>query len=94
MQWLKLGVRDTLIVALTVGVWSTTSQQPEAATPWWLSVIAGLLLGVSGFLLHEWGHLLGSRWSGGRAVPARSLRSIFLFAFDVERSSPRQFLAM
>ena len=94
MQWLKLGVRDAVIVALTVAVWLFTDGRPEAVTPWWLSVIAGLLLGVTGFLLHEWGHLLGARISGGRALPARSLRSVFLFAFDVQRSSPRQFLAM
>ena len=94
MQWLKLGVRDAVIVALTVAVWLFTDGRPETITPWWLSALAGLLLGVTGFLLHEWGHLLGAHLSGGRAVPARSLRSIFLFAFDVQRSTPRQFLAM
>jgi hypothetical protein len=94
MQWLKLGARDLLIVAITVIAWIDVQGRGEMDTPWWLSVTAGLLLGISGFLLHEWGHLIGAHTSGGRAVPARSLRSIFLFAFDVQRSSPRQFLAM
>jgi hypothetical protein len=94
MKWLKFGLRDALLVALTAAVWVFAEQRPDSATPWWLSVAAGVLLGVSGFVLHEWGHLLGARLSGGTAVPARSLRSIFLFAFDVEHSTARQFLAM
>ena len=94
MAWLRLGLRDLVLLALTVAVWRRLLPMPEADTPIWLSVLAGASITVCGFLAHEWGHLLGARLAGAVVRPASSLRSVFLFVFDVERSTPRQFLAM
>lgn len=94
MAWLRLALRDLVVLGTTVGIWMWMLPMPESSTPVWLSVIAGVSITVCGFLGHEWGHWLGATISGATIEPAQHLRSIFLFVFDVERSTPRQFLFM
>jgi hypothetical protein len=57
-------------------------------------VVAGVTIGVSGYLLHEWGHLLGALAAGSTVRPGRSLASGFLFSFDSRANTRRQFLAL
>lgn len=56
--------------------------------------MAGGLLGLSGYLLHEWGHLVAGVAAGGRVTPARTLGSGFLFSFPAEENSLRTFVVM
>ena len=92
----KLLARDLAIVALTALVWHLAAD--ASAVPGlrgdFAGVVAGLTIGVCGYLLHEWGHLLGALAAGSTVHPARSLASNFLFSFDSRASTRRQFLAL
>ena len=49
---------------------------------------------VCGYLVHEWGHLVGA-WAGGSVVHLpESAASTFLFRFDSDRNTREQFLRM
>ena len=92
----KFALRDAAIVAATILLWNNDAAQsswghgPGTAT----AVAAGLMTPVCGFVLHEWGHLLGALWARSQiAVPARPW-ALFLFRFDPSANSREQFLAM
>ena len=92
----KLLARDLVIVAATALVWrlgAAASADPGFAGDF-AGVIAGVTIGVCGYLLHEWGHLLGALAVGSSVRPPRSLASGFLFSFDSRANSRRQFLAL
>lgn len=93
---IKLAARDLLIAALLVGVWTTERRfmPGDGALFWVLSIAAGLGYAVMGFLLHEWGHLTGSRLAGAVVHPAPRLFSPLLFHFDTSANDRRQFLWM
>src|SRR3546814_13512735 len=59
-----------------------------------VAIIAGLLLPVSAYFVHEWGHLSGALASGSRVHFPRNAAAVFLFRFDVDQNDRRQFLAM
>lgn len=59
-----------------------------------IGVLAGVMAAVAAFLVHEWGHLIATITSGGVAHAPPRLAAIFLFYFDVEKSTRWQFLAM
>ncbi|MFN8643528.1 MAG: hypothetical protein U0802_18395 [Candidatus Binatia bacterium] len=88
--------RDLLIAATVVGAWWLWAPLSAGSGP--LADLSGALLGVGAFvvthLAHEWGHLLGGLATGSHvAAPAR-LTSPFLFSFDSQRNSQRQFVIM
>lgn len=88
-------VRDLILGALTLGAIvldARTTPDTGLAVP--IGIAAGALAALSAFLVHEWGHLIGTFVSGGVAHPPPSLAAVFLFHFDVEKSDRRQFLAM
>jgi hypothetical protein len=89
-------IRDLVIVALTLALWRADAGLRETTTL--LSVVVALLAGaaaaVSGYLAHEWGHLIGARVSGGVVHFPKSVVSTFLFYFDTKNSDRRQFLSM
>ncbi|MEW6267834.1 MAG: hypothetical protein AB1689_00885 [Thermodesulfobacteriota bacterium] len=92
----KLLARDVAIVALTVLVWhlaADASARPGMRGDF-AGVLAGLTIGLCGYLLHEWGHLLGALAARSSVRPARSLASGFLFSFDSRANTRRQFLAL
>jgi hypothetical protein len=92
----KLFARDVLIVALTAGIWhlaAAASAEPGMRGDF-AGVLAGITIGVCGYLLHEWGHLLGAVAAGSTVRPPRSLASGFLFSFDSQANSRRQFIAL
>jgi len=88
--------RDLIVLGVTIGLVLADAELRDAGGP--IAIIVGVLAGamaaVAAFLVHEWGHLLASLGSGGIAHPPPSLSAIFLFHFDVEKSTRRQFLAM
>ncbi len=93
--FLPFAIRDAVILAITLGVvWLDASLADRDMAAMVFGVLAGLLVPYAGFLAHEWGHLAGTLLSGGRAHAPSSLVTFFLFFFDVETSTRRQFLAM
>ena len=95
-MFIRLAARDVLIAALLIGLWTVGPQltSGHGAVFWALSIVSGLGYAVMGFLLHEWGHLLGSRLSGSVVHPAPSLLRPLLFHFDTRVNDRRQFLWM
>lgn len=88
-------IRDLLLVAATLALWNGVLRAgDESATAIALNILAGLMTVLTGYLAHEWGHLLGA-WSRNSVVqlPTR-LTSTFLFNFDVGCNDRRQFNAM
>jgi hypothetical protein len=87
--------RDLVLGAVALGLIALDASTPQG-TPAAIAIglAAGTLAAVCAFLLHEWGHLIGTLASGGVAHPQRSLAAVFLFHFDVGKSSRKQFLAM
>lgn len=83
----KILIRDLALLALTLAAWLWLPTA-EPAGPW---AIAGLTL-LCAFLFHEWGHWLGARWSAATIYPPKHLFSGFLYNFDAQRNSRRQFL--
>lgn len=95
--FLRFVVRDSLIAILLAFAWRADGEMRALAPGLVASAVgvtAGLLTTLVGFFAHEWGHLLGAIAGGGVVHAPRSLRSPFLFFFDVERSDRRAFLAM
>jgi len=88
-------VRDLIVVAIALlGVWIDGSLAPDGPAGIAFGVLVGALATWVGFLVHEWGHLVGTLVSGGQAHAPASLAAVFLFSFDVQTSTRRQFLAM
>ncbi|MGH8461547.1 MAG: hypothetical protein ACRESS_08085 [Stenotrophobium sp.] len=90
-------VRDGLLIAATAALWMYTLNLGTALGVWpvTLNILTGLMTVLIGYLLHEWGHLIGA-WFSGSAVhlPQGALSSPFLFRFDTGLNNRRQFLAM
>lgn len=84
-----------MFLAITVGLVALDAIHGDRGTVGLaVGVLTGLLVPYTGLLVHEWGHLAGTLLSGGRAHPAQSLATFYLFLFDVEASARRQLLAM
>ena len=92
----RFALRDATLVAVALLVWWVAAHASGGAGPWadFTGVVAGVLVGSTAFVLHEWGHLAGALDPGSVVRGNANLRSSFLFAFDAERNSLRQFLGM
>jgi hypothetical protein len=92
----KLLVRDAVIVGLTALIWwvGAASSAVPGMRGDFAGVLAGFTVGLSGYLVHEWGHLIGAGIAGSSVKPARSLASGFLFSFDSRSNTQRQFIAL
>ncbi len=92
----KLALRDLAILTLAALLYLLLA--PLSAGTGMLSdltgVAAGLAIGISAFLLHEWGHLLGALGSRSDVRLPEHVGSIYLFSYDSQRNSRRQFLIM
>lgn len=88
--------RDALLVLLAIAAWSLEPSHRGAsgAAAWVLTTTAGLLTVVVAFLLHEWGHLLGSLATGSRVFYPNTFTTPLLFHFDSATNDRRQFLWM
>jgi hypothetical protein len=95
-MYAKLAARDLAIGAGAVLLWVLASGFSAGAgfVSDFSGLVVGLALGSCTFLLHEWGHLLGALAGRSAVRPAESLRSPFIFSFDSQLNSRRQFLAM
>jgi hypothetical protein len=89
-------IRDVSIVALTLALWRVDASLREttSALSVTVAVLTGALTAVSGYLAHEWGHLIGARVSGGIVHFPKSVVSSFLFYIDTKNSDRHQFLSM
>lgn len=92
----RLAVRDALIIAATLVGWHYGAHW--SAESGMRGDIAGVVLGAAVatcfLLLHEWGHLLGALATASRVHAPRKLMSRFLFSFDTQANSRRQFAIM
>ncbi|MDP3859929.1 MAG: hypothetical protein Q8Q73_19380 [Stagnimonas sp.] len=93
---LALLVRDSLLIALTLALWSWTLElgRPQGAGPIAIHLATALMTVLCGYLVHEWGHLCGALLARGQVVLPRPFESPFLFRFDLHRNSRRQFAWM
>jgi hypothetical protein len=89
-------VRDALVVAATLAIWALDARLRGDGTVWvWITAVgAGTLTAISGYLFHEWGHFAGALAAGSAIRLPDSAREIFLFNFDIDRNTPRQFVVM
>jgi hypothetical protein len=94
--FVRFALRDALLAVLTLVLVALDARL--ASVGGWhahaVGSLAGVMVTLLAFLVHEWGHLAGTLASGGVAHAPPSLAAIFLFHFDVSRSTRRQFLAM
>lgn len=98
-QWgrlLALIARDGVLIALTAMLWIGTvaSGQAEGVGGIALHLGTALMTVLSGYLLHEWGHLIGALLARGTVVLPTPFESPFLFRFDLHRNTRRQFTWM
>ncbi|MES2488683.1 MAG: hypothetical protein V4607_02760 [Pseudomonadota bacterium] len=88
-------LRDVVVLVATLALWSWSREldavHSALAIP--VAILAGASAAVAGFLLHEWGHLLGALIAGSAVGYPSTIRSIFLFKFG-ESNNRRQFLWM
>jgi len=95
MPW-KHALRDLLVLLATLALWRVDAalRGGPGPGPALVAVAAGAGAALCGYLVHEWGHLLGARLAGAVVhLPTRA-RDHFLFRFDVARNDRRAFLAM
>jgi len=59
-----------------------------------IGVTLGLGIGVSAWVIHEWGHWLAAKAMGADLRAATKLTSIYLFGFDNKINSKAQFIVM
>jgi hypothetical protein len=94
-QWRRLAAlltRDAIILGIALWVWSQALAHPGS---WPLAVGAAVLTALCGYLLHEWGHLLGAlAWRCAFELPPTPFSSPFLFRFIRDRNNRPQFFAM
>lgn len=92
----KVVVRDVLVLAITLLLWVWVRQLEHAGGPLYIAVaiLTGALTAFSGFLGHEWGHLIGARMANGVYAPPDSVFSIFLFKFNSDLNTNAQFVSM
>ena len=93
-----VALRDLAIATTLLSIWAGAESwavQSGLGMASALSSIGGLLVGAAvTALLHEWGHFLGARLSGGVAPVAPAAKIVPLFLFDFARSEERHFRAM
>ncbi|HEY1077919.1 MAG TPA: hypothetical protein VGE51_14605 [Fontimonas sp.] len=93
---LKVLIRDLLLIAAAVALLVLAHRLEAQASAWRVpvSLLAGVMLAVTGYLLHEWGHLLGALASRSVVHIPDGIGDVFLFRFDTGLNDSRQFLWM
>lgn len=92
----RLLARDVVVVLATAGLWAAEARLRDdaGALALGVAITAAFMAALCGYLVHEWGHLLATWASGGRAHVAPRVLSVFLFKFDSGHNTRRQFLWM
>ncbi len=93
----SLLIRDLVLSLLSLGAFALDAALRDAsggvvATA--VAVVAGASAALVGFLVHEWGHLVGALATDSTVHFPRHVASVFLFHFDTRANDRRQFLAM
>ncbi|HWU68894.1 MAG TPA: hypothetical protein VN046_08455 [Stenotrophobium sp.] len=88
-------LRDLALIAATLAIWSWSRELDagHAALAIPVAILAGIAAAYSGFLVHEWGHLLGALAASSAVELPSTVRSIFLFKFG-SGNDRRQYLWM
>ena len=84
----KFIVRDLLILTLVLSLLVVNLESNN------LQLMTGIGVGLLIYLLHEWSHYLGAVRSGAHLKRAGSLFSPFIFSFDSNTNSRKQFIDM
>lgn len=99
-QWNRffaMAARDGLIIAITLALWLLTIEGGKAhdAASVALHLGTALMTVICGYLIHEWGHLIGA-WliRSTFFLPSSVVASPFLFRFDNRRNTRRHFVWM
>lgn len=88
-------IRDLTILAITIALWWLSLEiDSSSSLHAWLSIAAGVGAAICAYNLHEWGHLIGAHLTDSVYTPAKRLLSPFLFAYDADHNTRRQFLIM
>ncbi len=88
-------IRDVAILLVTIGLWLLSLEtEPGTTLASVVSISAGVGALVCAYNFHEWGHLVVARMTDSVFTPARRVISPFLFSYDTEHNTPRQFLLM
>ncbi len=89
-------VRDVLLIAAAMALLLLSHRLDAAGSAARIPValLAGTMLAVTGYLLHEWGHLLTALFSRSVVHLPDSIATVFLFRFDTGLNTNRQFLWM
>jgi hypothetical protein len=88
--------RDGLVVLVTLSLWWLDSELRAGGGVAALAIaaLAGVMTALCGYLVHEWGHLLGALSARSVVHLPDTVASVFLFRFDSDRNGRRQFLRM
>jgi len=88
--------RDAAIGLVTLALWWLDARMQVAGglAALTVAVLAGVMTAYCGYLVHEWGHLLGALSAGSVVHLPERVLSVFLFQFDSDRNSREQFLRM
>lgn len=80
---MRMLLRDLLVIVATLALWrwSRELDASHGALALPVAMLAGASAALSGFLLHEWGHLLGALAAGSAVEYPATVRSVFLFKF-------------
>lgn len=89
-------LRDVALVVMAVALLgaSRSLEGSGSALRIPVALVAGAMLAVVGYLLHEWGHLLAALASRSVVHLPDRITTVFLFRFDTGRNDRRQFLWM
>lgn len=90
---LRFAIRDGAIFVAAVIAWIFATSAGAETNDFW-QITAGVLGGLCGYFLHEWGHTAGAAASGSRYAFSSSLWTLFLFRYDVPGNRKEQFLTM
>ena len=95
-MYIRFALRDASFITVALLVWwlAAESSAGTGLLADFTGVVAGVLLGLSGALLHEWGHLLAALAAGSVLRANENLASLFSFSFDSRQNSLAQFVIM
>ena len=84
----KFIIRDILLTALVLLLFLIGTENTI------MQILMGLGIGLVIYLVHEWSHYLGAALTKAKFKTASALYSPFLFSFDSNANSYRQFIDM
>lgn len=88
-------IRDlSILVGTIVAWWLSLTVEAETSLASALSIAAGVGAAICAYNLHEWGHLIGAHLTHSVYVPAKRIVSPFLFSYDADHNTRKQFLVM